>query len=228
MSLIGDSLNDEPLELPATIESFVRSFGLMEFIGVCKLVTTAKKQASKINFFSQLKKNYNATKNDKEGEDHDHSHMNLDQTVHSFEKVNAMLPAEYTNNQTPDGAYTPLVFNNNTNMVDTSAMNLGAMSDYDLSQIMNPNVDIMLDDDQFLDKHVNTAHSADFLWKVFFFLEKKIHKNDMHQLAIAFSSIQSMEANHTLDLIGMNGKKRQESFRIDALRRCLLILSGCI
>jgi len=35
-NFIGDSLNEEPADLSSKIDTFIRSFGLMEFIGVCK------------------------------------------------------------------------------------------------------------------------------------------------------------------------------------------------
>ena len=35
-NFIGDALNEEPNDLSSKIDTFIRSFGLMEFIGCCK------------------------------------------------------------------------------------------------------------------------------------------------------------------------------------------------
>ena len=102
------------------------------------------------------------------------------------------------------------------------------MSDYDLSQIMNPNVDIILEDSGFEEKHQNTNESKQFLSKVFMWIEKRIAKSNMRHIAVCFSSILADQINNTQDVVKMAGTKRQSRQRLESLKRVMLIMSGCI
>jgi len=153
----------------------------------------------------------------------------MDKTVYSFEKTNAMIPNSYTGDGHTEQDYTANKHEPEDAFAgDHSAMGLQAMSDYDLSQIMNPNVDIILEDSGFEEKHHNTNESKQFLSKVFMWIEKRISSSNNHNKAVAFSSIQADQANNTMDVVKMAGAKRHNKARLESLKRVMLIMSGCI
>lgn len=119
-----------------------------------------------------------------------------------------MIPASYTGGGQAEGETSNNQGQGDNFKGDNSAMGLNAMEDYDLSQIMNPNVEIILDDSGFEEKHQNTNETKGFLYKVFFWIEKKIIKQDQTNLAVAFNSIKKLEADCTMGIVNMQGNKR--------------------
>ena len=230
VNLIAEAFEDQPIDLTSKIDSFIRSFGLMEFIGLSKLIISSKKLLMRVEFFYQIKKMLIDWR-EEQAQELDASVGDLDRTVYSFEKTNAMLSAPYNKEAVSEQdmtGYKPVDDRRNEILADNSAMNLNAMSDYDLSQILNPNVDIILDDSHFETKHYNTSQASHFLWRVFFYIEKKITKNAHNNLAIGFSSLKNCEANCTQDVLRMVGTRRATKAKTESLKRVLLILSGCI
>jgi hypothetical protein len=56
VNLIAEAFEDQPIDLTSKIDSFIRSFGLMEFIGLSKLIISSKKLLMRVEFFYQIKK----------------------------------------------------------------------------------------------------------------------------------------------------------------------------
>lgn len=240
VSLIGEAIEDQPMDLTSKVENFVRSFGLMEFIGCTKLIFVMRKYQQRVTFFNQLKTRMINAREEEEGNSANDSDPEGDKSVYSFERTNAMLSAPYTqglpteqdfsstDKKASDPRHGVLDDFQKDDFQDKSAMNLGAMSNYDLSQIMNSNVNKCLDDSDYKEHHPNTVHSASFLWKVFHYLEKKIHRDNQHLKYIALISIKSLELETTVVVNQMPGLKKKKNARQESLKRMCLILSGCI
>lgn len=93
----------------------------------------------------------------------DQSYSVMDKTQYSFEQTKVMIPDSYMGDLTLNQSSIPY----QDQYMDNSAMGLVAFSDHNMSQIGRDDLDAILQDDEFANKHKGTTKTSNYLRNLF-------------------------------------------------------------